>query len=129
MSAPIVLISHQRVKDGKLESYQQSAQQVWEVLKKEKPGTVAHLGYVSQDNREVTMVHIFPDAQGMDQHFEGVNERANKAFEYIEIISYEIYGSPSEAAMERMQQFASSGGVEIKLMPQNMGGFLRLKSG
>jgi hypothetical protein len=129
MSEPIVLISHQRVKEGKLEDYRQSAHQVWEVLKKEKPDTVVHLGYISQDNEEVTMIHVFPDAQGMDKHFEGVNERVNRAFDYIEIIGYEIYGSPSEAAKESMQQFANSMGVEIKRMPQNMGGFLRMKAG
>lgn len=129
MNEPIVLISHQRVKEGKLEDYRQSAHQVWEVLKREKPSTVVHLGFISQDNNEVSMIHVFPDAQGMDKHFEGVNERVNKAFEYVEIIGYEIYGSPSEAAMESMQQFASAAGIEIKLMPQNMGGFLRLQSG
>jgi hypothetical protein len=46
----------------------------------------------------------------------------------MEVISYEIYGRPSNSVLEQMQQFAGSG-IELNLKLQNMGGYLRLKSG
>jgi quinol monooxygenase YgiN len=72
MSEPIVLISNQRIKEGKLDEYTQSYRENVEILMADKPGTVAHLAYVSEDGSEVSMVHVFPDAESMDLHFQGV---------------------------------------------------------
>ena len=92
-----------------------------------KPGTVAHLAYINEDGSQVTMIHVFPDAEAMDMHFQGVGDRAKKAFEFIEIVRYEIYGRPNDAVLERMKQFASSGaGLDLHL--EHMGGYLRLVS-
>jgi hypothetical protein len=128
MSEPIVFISHQRIKEGKLDAYKQSYSEYIGIIKADKPGTVAHLAYVNEDGSEVTMVHVFPDAEAMDLHFQGVDERAKKAFEFVEIIRYEIYGRPSDTVLEKMQQFAGSR-IVLDLNLEHMGGYLRLKSG
>lgn len=128
MSEPIVFISNQRIKEGKLDEYKQSYRENIGIIKADKPGTVAHLAYINEDGSEVSMVHVFPDAESMDLHFQGVGERAKKAFEFMEIISYEIYGRPSDTVLEMMQQIAGSG-VVLNLKLQHMGGYLRLKSG
>jgi quinol monooxygenase YgiN len=128
MSEPIVFISNQRIKEGKLDEYKQSYRENIELIKADKPGTVAHLAYINEDGSEVSMVHVFPDAESMDLHMQGVGERAKKAFEFMEIISYEIYGRPSDTVLEMMQQIAGSG-VVLNLKLQHMGGYLRLKSG
>ena len=58
----------------------------------------------------------------------GVDELAKKAFESVEIVSFEIYGKPTEAVLERMIQIVGSRlGLNIK--PQRIGGYIRLKSG
>jgi uncharacterized protein YkuJ len=128
MSEPIVFISNQRIKEGKLDEYKQSYRENIGIIKADKPGTVAHLAYINEDGSEVSMVHVFPDAESMDLHMQGVGERAKKAFEFMEIISYEIYGRPSDTVLEMMQQIAGSG-VVLNLKLQHMGGYLRLKSG
>ena len=43
MSEPIVFISNQRVKDGKLREYEQYYRQVAKLTETNKPGTIAHL--------------------------------------------------------------------------------------
>lgn len=128
MSEPIVFISHQRVKEGKLDAYKQLFDDYIGIVKADKPGTVAHLGYINEDGSQVTMVHVFPDAEAMDLHFQGVNERAKKAFEFVEIIRYEIYGRPSDMVLEMMNKFAGTD-IELDLHLEHMGGYLRLKSG
>jgi quinol monooxygenase YgiN len=128
MSEPIVFISHQRIKEGKLDAYKQLFREYIGIIKADKPGTVAHLAYINEDGSKVTMVHVFPDAEAMDLHFQGVDERAKKAFEFIEIIRYEIYGRPSDMVLEMMQQFAGSN-IVLDLNLEHMGGYLRLKSG
>ena len=78
MSGPIVFISHQRVKEGKLDAYKQSYREYIGIIKAVKPGTVAHLAYVNEDGSEVTMVHVFPDAEAMDLHFQGLTKGQRK---------------------------------------------------
>jgi hypothetical protein len=128
MTNPIVFISNQKIKDGKLEGYKQYYQQVSEMTEAKKPGTVAHLGYLNEDGSEVSIIHIFPDAESMELHMKGVDELAKKAYEFIEIVSFEIYGKPDDTLLNMMMQIAGSG-VELILKPHTLGGYFRLRSG
>ena len=59
---------------------------------------------------------------------QGVGELAKKAFEFMEIVSFEIYGRPSDPVLEAMKQIAGSG-VTLNIKPQPIGGYIRFKSG
>jgi hypothetical protein len=128
MSAPIVFISNQRIKEGKLEEYQQYYRQVAEMTQAKKPGTVAHLAFANEDGTEASIVHVFPDAESMELHMQGVDELAQKAYEFMEIVSFVIYGRPSDMVLDTMRRIAGSG-VALSVKPQNLGGYIRLKSG
>ena len=127
MSEPIVFISNQRVKEGKLEGYKQYYRRVAEMTEATKPGTAAHLAYVNEDGNELSIIHIFPDAESMELHMIGVDELAKKAYEYVEILSFEIYGKPTDTVVERMMQIVGSG-ITVKLRPQLIGGYIRFSS-
>lgn len=127
MSEPIIFISNQRVKQGKLEGYKHYYRQVAEQAKANKPGTVAHLAYHNEEGTELSIIHIFPDADAMELHMKGVDDLAKKAYEYVEILSFEIYGKPTDAILERMLQIAGSG-IELNIKPQLIGGYIRFKS-
>ena len=128
MSEPIVFISNQRIKEGKLDEYTQAYRQVAELTEANKPGTVAHLAYVNEDGNEMSIVHVFPDAESMELHMQGVDELAKKAFEFMEIVSFEIYGKPSDTVLEAMKKIVGSG-VTLNIKPQSIGGYIRFKSG
>lgn len=128
MSEPIIFISIQRVKEGKLEGYKHYYRQVAEQAKANKPGTVAHLAYHNEEGTELSVIHIFPDAKSMELHMIGVDELAKKAYEYVEILSFEIYGKPTEAVLERMMQIVGSG-IPLNIKPQLIGGYIRFNSG
>jgi hypothetical protein len=127
MSEPIIFISHQRVKEGKLEGYKQYYRQVAEQAKANKPGTVAHFAYLNEEGSELSIIHIFPDAKSMELHMIGVDELAKKAYEYVEILSFEIYGKPTDTVVERMMQIVGSS-ITVTTMPQLIGGYIRLNS-
>lgn len=128
MSEPIVFISNQRIKESKLDGYKQYYRQVAELTEANKPGTVAHLAYVNEEGTEASVVHIFPDAESMELHMQGVGEIAKKAYEFMEIVSFEIYGKPSDTVLEMMKQIAGSG-ITLNIKPQPIGGYIRFKSG
>jgi quinol monooxygenase YgiN len=130
MSEPIVFISHFKVKEGKLEGLKQHAQKMVELIKAEKPGTLAFLQYFNADETELSIVHIFTDADAFDRHGEGVAERARAGFEFLEPISRELYGMPSEKALAMMtMRPPDAPEVEFHHMPKHMGGYIRFKPG
>ena len=128
MSEPIVFISKQRIKPGKLEGYKRYYREVAEFTEANKPGTVAHLAYLSEDGAEATVVHVFPDAQAMEAHMRGVGKIAEKSAEFMEVVGWEIYGRPSNAVLEGMLKLAGPK-VTLSIKPQPIGGYIRLTSG
>jgi hypothetical protein len=129
MPGPIVFISHLRIKEGKLEDYRRAFAEQVPVIEAEKPRTEALLSYLHESGDMLTNVHIFADADGFDLHLQGVGDRFGSVAELIEPAGYEIFGEPSEAALKSMRAFAEGGGVELKVEPDNFGGFLRLVDG
>ena len=128
MSQPIVFISHHRIKEGKLDGFKQYFPEGANLIEASKPGTVVTLAYLNEAGTEASVIHVFPDAEAMEQHMQGVGERANAAYEFLEPRGYEIYGRPSDQSLAVMKQFAASG-IPLNVNPQPLGGYLRLKSG
>lgn len=128
ISEPIVFITHHRIKEGKLEAFRKFNQEGFQLIQEQKPATLVLLAYAGADGSEVSFVHIFPDAEAMDLHFQGVDERANKAYEFIQPMRMEIYGLPNDRVLASMKQIAESG-VSVRIDTDFLGGFLRLKTG
>ena len=126
MSNPIIFVSNQRIKEGKLEEYKKNYLQVAAMTEATKPGTAAHLAYLNEDGTKASIVHIFPDAESMESHMKGVDDLAKKAYQFMEIESFEIYGRPSDNILAGMMQIAGSG-VTLDMKPQSVGGYIRLK--
>ena len=128
MSDPIIFIARQKVKEGKLEAYKQNFQEVLNFVQPNKPNTVGFLNYCSEDGTEATLIQVYPNAEGMEQHVQGLGEIAKKSYESMDVMSFEIYGNPSEATLTMMANLAKSG-VPVKIAPKFNGGYIRLKSG
>ena len=126
MSEPIVFISNLRIKEGKLDGFKEAFPQVAEEIKIDKPGTVAFLAYTNEDGTEATVVHVFPDGESMALHIQGAGERAKRSAEFLEVVSWRIYGNPGEEVMETMRNFAASG-IIMNVKPQSVGGYIRFK--
>ena len=125
MPGPIVFISHNTVKAGMLEGFRNAFGQVAQALGAEKPGTVVFLAFAADDGSEVSVVHVFPDADAMGQHLQGVQERTGMAVEFIQTKGYEIYGAPSEPILEEMRRSADEEGVPLHVQSDHVGGYLR----
>ena len=129
MSEPVVFLSHFKVKEGKIDELKRLAGAVERSLREGKPRTAAWLIYLDEDGTKVTFVHCFPDADSMDLHFEGSDERTAAVYEFVEPDGFEIYGRPSEQALETMRQAAEGSGVSLTVRSEHLGGFVRLSPG
>jgi hypothetical protein len=128
MPDPIVFISHFKLREGKLEGFEDLSRAAQSALAEEKPRTVAYLFYLNEDRSELTIVHVFPDADAMDVHAEGSDERAAAAYEFVEPAGWEIYGRPNTGVLEAMREAAARSDVDLVWQPESMGGFLRSTS-
>ena len=128
MSKPIVYISHFRVKEGRLDSLMQLNQKVTEQIKTNKPGTVAFLQYLNKEGTELSIIHVFPDADSFDRHVAGVDKRAKAAFEFIEPTRREFYGMPSDQVLALLRPPDGSE-ITLQSMPQSAGGYIRFEQG
>jgi len=126
MSGPIVFISHFKIKEGKLDDVRQLSENVSKFIEANKPGTVAFLQFTNAEGTELSIIHVFPDAEAFDKHNEGAGERSNKAFEVIVPTRREIYGLPSDQAMTILTPPEGSG-IDLNQMVQLVGGYIRPK--
>jgi hypothetical protein len=124
MTQPIVFISHSAVKDGQVEGFRDFIRRGAPRLEADKPGTVAFLAYLVEDGSEASIVHVFPNAEAMNAHLEGVQERSEEADAFIQTTAYEIYGSPDPQVVQMMRAFAERSGVPLTVHPEHVGGYL-----
>jgi hypothetical protein len=128
VSEPVVFISHFAIKEGTLGDLRRLSEEVIESLRQDKPRTVLYLAYLDDEGTQVSFLHAFPDAESMDIHFEGADERAKAAYQHLEPRGWEIYGRPSDSAMGSMREAAAGAGVPLTVLPDHLGGFLRVLS-
>ena len=126
MSEPVVFISHFAVKEGALDDLRRMSEAAVEGIREGKPRTVLFLSYLDEEGGRISFLHAFPDADAMDRHFEGADERAATAYEFIEPRGWEFYGKPSERAMKGIRATAAKFGVPLVIEPEFNAGFLRL---
>ena len=129
MSEPIVFISHHRIKPGKAEALKALTGEIWSAMETEKPRTLLNLAYVNEEGTEVSFMHAFADVEGMRLHWQGADERAQQAYQYIEPIGFEMYGPAGEQIVEGMRAEAADAGAALTLWPEFVTGFLRLIPG
>jgi quinol monooxygenase YgiN len=125
MAEPMILIARQKIKEGKLEAYKENFLEVQSFIQANKPNTLGFLNYVNDEGTEAVLIQIYASAEAMEQHIQGLGEIAKKSYESMDVMSFEIYGQPTEAYMAMMANLAKAG-VPVKITAQHIGGYLRL---
>jgi quinol monooxygenase YgiN len=128
MRNPIIFISHFKVKPGQLDAYREHYQQAMTIAETTKPASAATLAYANTEGTQVSIVQVFADAQTMEAHLQGVEERAKKVSEYMEVASFEIYGQASDPVRAFVMKVLGAG-VPLTTKPNPLGGYIRLEPG
>ena len=95
MNGPIVFISHFRIRADQLDAFRSFFREGAIALQAAKPRTVVFLAYFDETGTRASIVHVFPDADAMDLHFEGAQERSQAAYQFLEPDGWDIYGAPA----------------------------------
>ena len=129
MPEPVVFLSHFVIKEGSLDALRHLARVVAGDLQTEKPRTLLFLSYIDADGGVISFLHAFADAEAMDLHVEGAEERSRAAFEHVEPLGWEVYGRPSDVALQNLREVAAASGAALAVHPDYAAGFLRLTPG
>ena len=127
MSEPIVFISRNRVKPGTIDDFMKHYRDSVPPIEAGRPGTLVQVAYVDEDATEVVIVRLFPSADAMDLHLQGADQRSKRTYEFIEPTSVEVYGTPSQSAIEMFEKIAGSA-LPVSVFPRFIGGFIRPRS-
>jgi hypothetical protein len=126
MSSPFIFIATNRLKPGRLERERNRVPGLVEFIEASEPRMIAFNEFVNEAGDEATVVQFHPDAASMEAHMEIVRERAQEA--YAETLDatmrIQVFGRPTDAILEALQQQAGSG-VEISVNGEHLGGFTR----
>ena len=125
MTEPIIFISHQKVKQGKAEEYKQAYQEIGKWMEANKPHTAAHIAYINDDGTEASVVHIFPNIEAMEEHMQNLGDVGAKAFALMEIVGFDVYGTPSKMVLDSMLRMIP--GAKVTMKAQSAGGYIRIK--
>jgi hypothetical protein len=129
MSAPLIVISTFRVKEGKLQELQRYYQKILDIVETNEPQLIAFHGFLNEDGTEMTSIQVHPDTSSMDFHMQVLRDNWDESFsEYsqmVEGIGIEYYGTPPESALEMDVQ--SEMGLGLK--PLHIAGFTRSAGG
>jgi hypothetical protein len=128
MSSPILFISHNKIKAGRLEEFRRHYLESVPLTQAGKPGTQVQLAYFLEETGELDIVRLFPDAESLDQQLRGADERSKITYQFITPTGVEIYGTPTPATLEKIQQVAGQG-ISVRVLPAFLGGFNRPAGG
>jgi hypothetical protein len=125
MAKPIVFISRSRIVEGKRAAFERAYAGGVDVIRSTKPRTALFAAYVDEAGTEVKIVHVFPDAAAMADHFEGSDDRTQSVSELIVPTDFEVYGRAPAAAIDQLRREAAAAGGSVEVLPEPIGGFLR----
>jgi quinol monooxygenase YgiN len=128
MTAPLIVISTFRVKEGKLEELRRYYDKVIEIVQSNEPQLIAFHGFLNEDGSEMTSIQIHPDTASMDFHMQVLRENWDASFsEYGQMlanISIEYYGVPPKSALD-LDDIDVQSQQGLTLKPVHISGFTR----
>jgi Antibiotic biosynthesis monooxygenase len=127
VSGPLVYVDMSEVREGVLDRLREAIDELARFIEANVPGVLAYNFYLSEDGREMTVVHIHADPTSLDQHLEVGGPVFAKFADLITLEAIHVYGTPSEAALEKMREKARTlGSGEVVVHPPEAG-FNRLR--
>jgi hypothetical protein len=125
MSQPFIFIGTHRIKEHKLEDFERNYLDLLGIVEAEEPRLIAFNCYANEDGTEVSVVQVHPDAESMLLHMKVAREHIEHAIDdMLDVGSFQIYGTPSDAVFEMIEQLSGQG-VPLTLKPSGLGGFTR----
>jgi hypothetical protein len=125
MTAPFVFIGTHRIAEGQLEAFKKDAHALVKLVQEREPQLLSFNFFLNEDETEVSVVQLHPDAASMLTHMQVAQEHITEATETLLITKdIQVYGATNEAVVGMINQLTQAG-VPISVKPNHLDGFTR----
>ena len=127
MFGPFVFIGTHRIADGQLEAFKKDAHALVQLVREREPQLLAFDFFLNEDETEVSVVQVHPDADSMLTHMQVAKEHITEATEaLLSTKDIQIYGATNEAVVGMISQLTQAG-VPLAVKPVHLDGFARIE--
>jgi quinol monooxygenase YgiN len=104
MSEILVYVDRSSVREGALEELRPAIAELAEFVQANVLRVLSYSVYFSDDGREMTVVHVHPDAASLDDHLEIAGPRFAPFRDLVTLSGITIYGRPSAQALRKLEE-------------------------
>lgn len=116
MADPIIYVDRSEVRAGKLDELRQGMEELVQFVEENEPELLAFDVFFDGSGRHMTVIHMHSDPSSLEYHFEVAGRLFPRFADFIQMVSIDVYGRPSAALVERLEQKADmlgSGTVRV----------------
>ena len=127
MSASLVYVDVSEVREDAREEIGSAIDELAEFIEANVRGILSYNVHLSEDNSEMTVVHVHAGPESLDEHLEVGGPAFRKFTDLLRLKSLRIYGEPSEAAVRQAWEKARMLGCDDVVIERPRAGFSRLR--
>ena len=102
----LVYVDTSVVREGALEELKGALQELVEFIDANEPQLIAYNVYLSDDGRQMTVVHVHADSASLEYHMDVAGPAFRKFADLITLSSIRVYGEPSDKALRQLNDKA-----------------------
>jgi hypothetical protein len=129
MAEPIVYIDHSEIRHGGLDEVRKAIPELVAFIREREPRLISYSFYIDEQASAMTVVAIHPDSASLELHMEIGGPQFRKLARFIDLRLIEVYGAPSEIALNQLRQKADMLGQDARVVVHGLqAGFARFQS-
>ncbi len=125
MTDPIIYIDRSEIQEGQLEKLKQEVEKLADFVEIHVPQVIAYNVYFNQEETRMTIIHAHHDSDSLQALMDSAGPLFPQFEPLIDLLSIEVYGTPSEAVMERLRKKAKMLGDATLEVHKSHAGFAR----
>jgi len=106
VTEPIIYVDQSEIRIGKLPELKAAIRELAALVEERQPQLAAYRAHLSADGRRMTVIHIHPDADSLDDYTRVAGPAFARFEDLVTLRRIDVYGSPSAEAVERLQDKA-----------------------
>ena len=111
----LVYVDRSDVRPGKADELEAASRRLVEHVARSERRAISYGVYFTDDRSTMTVVHVHPDSSSLEQLLGVIAPTLSPFRDLIELRSIDVYGSPSEAVLERLEAKAELLGGTITI--------------
>lgn len=124
----ILYVDRSDVGEGKLDELRTALPALARFIEANVPRILFYHVFFSEDEKQMIIAHMHPDSASLERHMEVGGPVFRRFTELLRLRSIELYGSPTDRAVEQAREKARMLGGGTVSVHQAQAGFARLAS-